>query len=857
MVNCVLVDKRNYESVVGSLCLELEEAELIGIDIETSNRNGQILFKKKGKDKILDTRRVIVTGLSLYPEGADNAYYFNLNHADAENRLSWEHVREILALKSEGQHWVAHNAQYEIANLKAAYGFTFDEIYCSMQLCVSAYGPDNYPMSAFSQADLRALYPLLPEIKEAFKDFVPGAEMSTAQAEVFSKWASINSDAEHSYNGWVDTIAYGYSLKKAVKTFFGVQMTTYAEALQGKQHMCELTGEEVVNYGADDAYWCVQLFKRVKAKIMAENPKAWQAYLNQENPMVPLYAELHLHGCRIDAAKVKERIAYEQQHAGQTLQEIKQILRECLPFPEEPNEDLMAEEKWYPKGYEKYRRQWVDFAFSENPEDLFSLLEQTNGGVSNTVSRDKKGIINLTHYMPVRVLLYDLFGIKPIKVKGKIGSDKDVRGKILKKLEKGSPQHELLLKLNHLSHIDQCCKLYLVPYLEMLDPDTGKLYPRISAQLATRRMSMSDPNQQQMSKSGDSVYVRGFILPDYDDHVIIGADWSSIELVIPAEFSGDPEMLRCFNRIPYDDVHAITAATLLGLTLEAFKSIKKLPETTASFQGIEFKTRDGVFKTPQDFYKYARKEYGKGGNFNYWFSGALGTVAERLGLSSEEMWKLVEKYRALFAVAEAWRVNTIGFAQANGYVQLPDGHRRERFEATPLWAQLMLEKFKQLGGGAAVLHFGQEFISRWQRRARNQSVNALVQGSAASLAKKSMIRLCQEIGQRWTERQCHFMFPIHDELVSSVHRDLALDYTKLIRACMTEHPDDFKRVKLNVAVSMGRNFEPFHPVNAPQGQIELDEAPQLPFVPAEEVGGSMSADTIVKTVKYLFGEEIA
>lgn len=863
MINSVLVDKRNLHDLVPQIVTEMLQAPKIGVDIETSNRNSEIKFKR-GTKAILDTRRVIVTGLSIYPEGSANAYYFNLNHADAENRILWADLKDILDAKPAETPWVAHNAPYEICNMKTAYDYDFDNILCSMQLCVSAYGPDNYPMQAFNKANLNVLRPFVPAINELFKDYA-GGNMTADQSELFGKWAAKASDAAHSYNGWVNEIAFGYSLKKAVKTFFNVKMTTYKEALQGKENMDELTGEEVVKYGADDAYWCVQLFNVVKNKILNESPKVWETYLTQENPAMKIFAEMHLHGCNIDVAKVKERVAMEQEHAALTLLEIKELVKECLPFPTEPHKTMMEEQTWYAKGFNKYRQQWIDFAVSPNPDNIMDLLEQTNGGISNTVSRDKKGIINLSHYMPLRVLLYDLFGLKVIRQDGKIASDKEARGKLLGKLADDSPQKILLEKLNHLSHVDQCCKLYLVPYLEMLDPETGRLYPRISSMLATRRMSMEDPNQQQMAKRGDSVYVRGFILPDYDDHVIIGADWSSIELVIPAEFSGDPELCRCFSQKPYDDVHAITAATLLGLSVEDFKAIKKLSDEVTSFKNVEFKTRDGMIKTPSDFYKYARTEYGKGGNFNYWFSGALGTVGERLGLTSEEMWALVDKYRQLFCVAEAWRVNTIGFAQANGYVQLPDGHRRERFEATPLWAQLMSGKFRELSSTAGMTAFANEFISRWQRRARNQSVNALVQGSAASLTKKSMIRLNEEIKKRWTPRQCSFMFPIHDELVSSVHRDIVIEYIDLKRKVMEDHPDDFKRCKLNVAVSMGRNFEPYHHKNAPLGQIELDEAPkyryeddqritQLGFIPDEESGNRMSNETILKTVKYLFGE---
>lgn len=98
------------------------------------------------------------------------------------------------------------------------------------------------------------------------------------------------------------------------------------------------------------------------------------------------------------------------------------------------------------------------------------------------------------------------------------------------------------------------------------------------------------------------------------------------------------------------------------------------------------------------------------------------------------------------------------------------------------------------------------------------------------------------------------MLPIHDEIVCSVHKDLVLDYIKLIRQVMCTHPWLFSKVKLNCSVSMGRTFEPFDKEKAPLGQIELDEAPEVDFIDKDFYGKKLPEEEIVKVLDYLFNK---
>lgn len=902
-MQALLVDLRNYKEVFPELIRKIKEADYCGVDIETHNGMAHEGIKKfnqqgkgKGKSNVFDIRRTVVTGISFYPKGDTQAYYINLNQFDKENRIPIEIAKELLVAKL----WIIHNASFELTMMKMTYGIDLKPYICTYQMAVSAYGPDNYDIGKFCASPLGEILSLLPEVSRAFDnyDIRENRELTPEQAKLIGQICGKASDAEHSYNGWVKSISYGYGLKKAVKSFFDYEMEHYEDCLANSSyakmknivtkskdpqmkaiahlfmeepHMGHLTGEEVVSYGADDSYWCVMLYERLLQYMQVNSPKAIPTFFTQENPMVEIYSGIKTGGLRINQQAVIQKRNEERQNLARILREMKEIIRSLLPFKSQLSETLMKSEKWYSKdgGAEKYRQKIINFAFSrdydDTPEGVKKQILQIRGGAANSYDNDEDmidtsdmameevGMVNLSHYMPLRVIFYDLLGFRGLRVKGKLSSDKEARGKLLELSEPNSNTAKLLEHLNKIAQVDQVCKLYLNPYLLLIDPETGKVYPDIGSDLATRRMSMANPNGQQLAKGGDSSYVRGFYLPDYDDHVIISSDWSNMELVIPGELSGDPEFLKCFGKLPYEDLHAIAAASMLDLTDEEFDSLKHLPEDTKDIRGIQFRNEKGEYLKPYEFRKWARKNLGKGANFSYTFSGALSTLQEKLGWSDDYHWQKVEAYRNRFSVFESWRLGIIEKAQTQGYVELPDGHRRFRFEATSRWREIIYDKFLGAYDTQGVRNFLPKFCKLIQTRANNQSVNAFVQGTAAALTKRSLKALVDRLkAEGWTDKDARVMLPIHDEIVASVHKDKVLEYRKLIREVMCTHPWLFKKVILNCSVSMGRTFEPYNPKKAPFGQIELDEAPEAPFIEEKFWGKKLDDEAVVKVLDYMF-----
>lgn len=882
----ILIDAHNFDEISPALIDTIKATPFIGLDTETqdSNRheglNVYCGYKEDGTKAentklVFDMQRTVMTGFSLFPEGKEEEYYINLNHADIENRVPWEKAKTLLDAKPKSSHWVIHNASFELTVFKSCYDYEITEYICTLQMAVSAFGPDEYRLEDFvslGQGGIRALLPAL--MRESAK-YEPGGDLPPALAEIVYKILAKESTAAHSYNGFISEIAYGYGLKGLVQKFFNHKMTTFKEVLGGKAHMGQLTGAEVAEYGAEDAYWAVRLFRELMAYMAKNCPATIKTFFDQENPMVKEYSDIWVYGLRVNVDAIWSRRDAERANMAQILREMKATVRKMLPFSDKPSESL--NDDWYVKGYAKYRKQIEDWAKSPDfQDDDYAQCMQVRGPVSNAWATEKKAKestgVNLSHYMPVRVLIYDLCNAKVIRSEGKVQSDGEARGKLKDRFQRdGGDTNRIALidALNKIAGVEQRMKLYLTPYVLLMDPETGKLYPNVSSMLASRRMAASYPNPMQLAKRGESTYVRGFFEADEDDHVIVSIDWSSIELVEIGEFSADPEFIKAYGQIPHADLHAGSAADILavdvpGLNETIFKSMREFKkwedfrdnygQQLANYNRLstDLKGQDlGIDKA----YKYWRTEVGKGANFNYWYSGFLATIGERMGWPIDKTAEATDRYRNRFRVAEKWRVDLISEGQQHGFITLPDGHRRVRLEATPIWAEYFMDKFRVPARHGddlatrynAVIHY---ITRKIQGRANNQLVNSMIQGSCATIAKRSVLRAVtrfKELG--WTGRDVRFMIPIHDELVFSVRRDLVVDFIREVRGIMITHPDIFKLCKLDASPSVGLTFEPWHEKKAPLGQIELFEMPDIGI---GKVNERANDNDIRDVVQYLF-----
>ncbi|KGM36100.1 DNA polymerase I family protein [Inquilinus limosus] len=521
----LLVDARNWEAVKPELLDAVSTSSILGFDIETQDEHahpGIKAYRKNDDAKMFDYRRSVVTGFSIYVDGDDTAYYLNLAHADVENRIPWHEAKQVLDARKTSCTTICHNAPFELTMMANCLGYELGEnVLCTLQMAVSAYGPDEYSIDTFDATGLDWIEPLLPSASMLFANYQAGMELTSEQDELLYKVIAKESRSSFSYNGFVDLICYGYGLKKLVKSFFGYRMTTFEEVLGAKDHMGQLTGEEVVAYGADDAYWAVRVFHQLLLFMAQTNEAVIETFLQQENPMIHVFSGVTRGGMKVNFSNIERRRSQERDNFAAELRKLKAIVNELLPFPEQPNEGLMEYEAWYQKNWASYRKKLIDWASKPDVSDSYEQCQQVRSAVSNAWAKERgkreSQAVNLNHYMPMRVMLYDLLQERPMVMEGKVQSDADNRGRLLARLDKNGAsdtKKNLIHSIRKLASIETAMKLFLTPYVLLTDPDTGYLYPVLSSMLATRRMAARFPNPMQLTKQGDSTYVRGFFEAD-------------------------------------------------------------------------------------------------------------------------------------------------------------------------------------------------------------------------------------------------------------------------------------------------------------------------------------------------------
>lgn len=867
MINTILVDARNATQEVPHIIQAMNGAAFIGLDVETEDsrrhdglnqfmRVDEEGFKGGNTKLIFDTRRTTMCGFSIYPEGCDRAWYVNLNHADVENRLSWAQAQQILKAKPEDAFWVSHNAPFEITMFFNCYRMRLDDIICTMQLSVTAFGDDNYDESEWKNTGLGGMGKFVPQLLACADEIDPPDEDVDEEAsrrfnrsveDIIGKITSKTSTAAHSYNGYVSALAYGHGLKQLVRKFFDHEMSTFKETLGENAHMGQLTGEEVCQYGAEDAYWVIPLFRKLLEFVSTNSPLALDAFFDTENPMVQVYSELWRGGMRVNHPAIFSRRTVERAEFARLLRSLRACLRTVSWG--DPNPELMKREAWYEKNHARYRKLIQDWIDADDHDDDYEECMRVSNAVPNAWAAEKgdkrKGPLSITHYMPARVILYDLLRGKMQFDMGKLQSNGEARGKIKTWFEKNGDHNavQAIECMSAMAGVEQRMKLYLTPYLLLTDPETQRMYPVVNSLLNSRRMAASTPNPMQLAKRGESTYVRGFFLPDNDDHLIVSLDWSAIELVIIGELSKDPEFFKAFGQRPHEDLHTGATASVLSVEMpwlseDHIKAMRDIAKWENFFdiygvgpddcKRLMTNLKGEPIPEPGKARSYWRTEIGKGSNFNYWYSGWLHTVGQRLGWGMTTTGNATELYRERFWKAEEWRLDTIRHGQDFGWVELPDGHRRFRFEAKLEFLDWFKLKWPDDRLLEPIVH---EMARRIHKRAQNQLVNSLVQGTCATVMKRTILKAREKINL-----PARFMIPIHDEKVWSVHWKAVPDFVAQCKECMLDHDDLFPTLKLDASPAVGVTFEPWHAEKAPTGQVELTEIPkELGLTEIEEV----------------------
>lgn len=290
---------------------------------------------------------------------------------------------------------------------------------------------------------------------------------------------------------------------------------------------------------------------------------------------------------------------------------------------------------------------------------------------------------------------------------------------------------------------------YVKALPEEIDPKTGRVHTVYNqAVAATGRLSSNQPNLQNIPiRTERGQQVRKAFVPRDENHVLLAADYSQIELRIIAALSEDPAMVEAFQK--GEDIHAATAAKVFGVPLAEVSREQRSNAKTVNF-GIVY----GV--------------------------SAFG-LSQQTNLNRTKAKELIEAYYATYPKLRAYMAEQVDFARENGYVATVLGRRRY---------------LKDINSQNAVV----------RGAAERNAVNAPIQGSAADIIKLAMIAIHQRLqNEQWQSR---LLLQVHDELVFDVPKPEVEALTKMVRH---EMENAFSlSVPLTVDVGVGNNWLEAH-----------------------------------------------
>ena len=287
----------------------------------------------------------------------------------------------------------------------------------------------------------------------------------------------------------------------------------------------------------------------------------------------------------------------------------------------------------------------------------------------------------------------------------------------------------------------------------------------------TRRASSSKPNLQQLSKNekveGYSPRVRELYVPHKKGAVIVSLDFSSQELLLMAEWSGDKTLISCFVGEVLTDMHCKTG---VGIYNNLHGSSLVYEEFADIFKNSEHEEYGKVKKA---------RALAKAVNFGGIYRIAAKKLSTMLLVIESEAQAMLDAKAEAFPQVEEWSQEEMTKVKGIGVVETMLGakrHLRDQLMSTDRYTAT---------------------------KAPRQTLSYRIQGSAAEMTK------CAE-GRMWSHGvldryDCEYIAPVHDETVFSVMIEDLPEFLPEVHRLMTENYANM-RLPIRSSVSFGPSF---------------------------------------------------
>ena len=317
-----------------------------------------------------------------------------------------------------------------------------------------------------------------------------------------------------------------------------------------------------------------------------------------------------------------------------------------------------------------------------------------------------------------------------------------------KTLSKLAGEHQIIASILEYRACTKLKSTY-VDKLPTLIDDQGRVHTTYAqAFTETGRLSSSDPNLQNIPiRTERGKFIRKAFVARDEDHVIISADYSQIELRLMAAMSGDTAMLAAFRN--GEDIHRDTASRVYDV-MPAFVT----PEQRSACKMVNFGIIYGI--------------------------SAFG-LSQRLKVPRKEAADLIETYFKLYPTIKEFMGKAIAKAREKGYAETVLGRRRT---------------LRDINSRNATA----------RQAAERDAINTPIQGSAADLIKIAMVRVDRAI--KAENLRAKMVLQIHDELVFDCPKDETERLKEIVRREMSTALDF--GVPLEVGIGEGANWLEAH-----------------------------------------------
>ena len=321
------------------------------------------------------------------------------------------------------------------------------------------------------------------------------------------------------------------------------------------------------------------------------------------------------------------------------------------------------------------------------------------------------------------------------------GGKKTTKADVLEKLKQ---KHPFIKDILSYRAIEKLRSTYVDALPQMVNPTTHRIHCTFGqAGTATGRLSCNHPNLQNIPiRSKEGRKIRQAFIPSKNS-LLLGADYSQIELRLLAHFCQDPTLINAFNN--GEDIHILTASKVFHVELGAVTSEMRSAAKTVNF---------GIL--------YGQSAFG---------------LASLLDISTHEARDFIKNY-------------FLSYPHIKEYLEACKEVARQTGVATTLFGRK--RPLSEINSTNGMIRSAAERLA----------INTPIQGSQADIIKKAMIEIQTKLKKSFDS---FMILQIHDELLFEVKEGEVETLSSMVKQSMEGVVE--LSVPLPVNILVGKNWE--------------------------------------------------